>query len=284
MTTALKQTVKVITDSTSDMPPETLRRLGVTVVPLMVLMGEKSYRDGIDITSREFYQRLPQLSKLPTTSQPSPGNFMKAYEEALTDGSSVISLHLSAKLSGTYQNAVVASQNFPPGRVRVFDTQQVSAGIAFFVQTASEMARSGKNIDEIEAEMKSLRERVKIIATVDTLEYLQKGGRIGRLSSFVGSLLSVKPLLQVKDGEVHPLERVRTRAKALQRVAEIVKEQGKLERVAIMHADDPDGAGELANLLSSVFPLKEMYISDIGPVIGTHAGPRTVGVGIVLAR
>jgi DegV family protein with EDD domain len=129
-----------------------------------------------------------------------------------------------------------------------------------------------------------LRERVKIIATVDTLEYLQKGGRIGRLSSFVGSLLSVKPLLQVKDGEVHPLERVRTRAKALQRVAEIVKEQGKLERVAIMHADDPDGAGELANLLSTVYPLKDMYISDIGPVIGTHAGPRTVGVGIVLAR
>lgn len=284
MTTTQKQTVKVITDSTADMPPETLRRLGVTVVPLMVLMGEKSYRDGIDITSREFYQRLPQLSKLPTTSQPAPGNFIKAYEEATADGSSVISLHLSAKLSGTYQNASVASQNFPPGRVRVFDTQQVSAGIAFFVQTAAEMARSGKNIDEIEAEMKSLRERVKIIATVDTLEYLQKGGRIGRLSSFVGSLLSVKPLLQVKDGEVHPLERVRTRAKALQRVAEIVKEQGKLERVAIMHADDPDGAGELANLLSSVYPLKDMYISDIGPVIGTHAGPRTVGVGIVLAR
>lgn len=284
MTTTQKQTVKVITDSTADMPPETLRRLGVTVVPLMVLMGEKSYRDGIDITSREFYQRLPQLSKLPTTSQPAPGNFIKAYEEATADGSSVISLHLSAKLSGTYQNASVASQNFPPGRVRVFDTQQVSAGIAFFVHTAAEMARSGKNIDEIEAEMKSLRERVKIIATVDTLEYLQKGGRIGRLSSFVGSLLSVKPLLQVKDGEVHPLERVRTRAKALQRVAEIVKEQGKLERVAIMHADDPDGAGELANLLSSVYPLKDMYISDIGPVIGTHAGPRTVGVGIVLAR
>jgi DegV family protein with EDD domain len=284
MTTAQKQTVKVITDSTADMPPETLRRLGVTVVPLMVLMGEKNYRDGIDITSREFYQRLPQLSKLPTTSQPSPGNFIKAYEEATADGSSVISLHLSAKLSGTYQNALVASQNFPPGRVRVFDTQQVSAGIAFFVHTAAEMARNGKTIDEIEAEMKSLRERVKIIATVDTLEYLQKGGRIGRLSSFVGSLLSVKPLLQVKDGEVHPLERVRTRAKALQRVAEIVKEQGKLERVAIMHADDPDGAGELANLLSTVYPLKDMYISDIGPVIGTHAGPRTVGVGIVLAR
>lgn len=284
MTTAVKQTVKVITDSTADMSPDALRRLGVTMVPLMVLMGDQTYRDGLDITSSEFYQRLPQLNKLPSTSQPSPGNFMKAYEEATADGSSVISLHLSAKLSGTYQNAQVASQNFPPGRVRVFDTQQVSAGIAFFVNTAAEMARNGRTIDEIEAEMKSIRERVRIIATVDTLEYLQKGGRIGRVSSFVGSLLSVKPLIQVKDGEVHPLERVRTRAKALQRVAEIVKEQGKLERVAIMHAADPDGAGELANLLSSVFPLKDMYISDIGPVIGTHAGPRTVGVGIVLAK
>ncbi len=284
MTTAVKQTVKIVTDSTADMQPETLRRLGVAVVPLMVLMGDQTYRDGIDITAQEFYRRLPQLSKLPSTSQPAPGNFMQVYEEALADGSSVISLHLSAKLSGTYQNAVVAAQNFPPGRVRVIDTQVVSAGIAMFVQTAVEMARNGRTIDEIEAEMLSMCERVKIIAIVDTLEYLRKGGRIGGLRSFLGSVLSVKPILHLKDGEVQPLAQVRTHTKALQRVAEIVKGMGKLERLAIMHAADPDGAGELANLLSPVFPLKDMYISDIGPVIGTHTGPRCIGVGLEKAK
>ncbi len=284
MSTAIKQTVKVVTDSTADMKSETLQRLDVTMVPLMVLMGDQTYRDGMDITSFEFYQRLPQLSKLPTTSQPSPGNFMKVFEDALADGSSVISLHLSSKLSGTYQNALVASQNFEPGRVRVFDTQMVSAGTAMFVNTAVEMARAGKAVGEIEAEMHDLRNRMKLIAVVDTLEYLHKGGRIGGLRSFMGSLLNVKPILQLKDGEVQPLAQVRTRAKALQRVADIIKDMGKIERMAIMHAVDPDGAGELANLLAPVFPLKDMYISDIGPVIGAHTGPRTIGIVVELAK
>lgn len=279
MSTA-KQTVKVVTDSTADMSPETLRRLEVEVVPLMVLIGDDSYRDGIDITAQEFYQKLPTLSKLPTTSQPSPGNFMEVYEKAIGDGSSVISLHISSKLSGTYANAVVAARNFPQGQVRVIDTQMVSAGVANYVLTAAEMARSGRTIDEIEAEMNSLKERVKLVATVDTLEYLHKGGRIGGLRNFLGSLLSVKPILQLKEGEVQPLEQVRTRNKALQRTAEIVKGMGKAERLSIMHAADPDSAGELANMLSSVFPLKDMYISNIGPVIGAHTGPRTIGVSI----
>jgi DegV family protein with EDD domain len=132
--------------------------------------------------------------------------------------------------------------------------------------------------------MKSIRERVRLIAALDTLEYLRKGGRIGAVSSFLGSLLNVKPLVQVKDGEVLPLERVRTRNKALQRVAEIVKDLGKLERVAVVHAADLDGASELAGLLAPFFPIKEMYISDIGPVIGTHSGPKAVGAAVIIAK
>lgn len=280
MSTAESQKVKVVIDSTADIAPETIKEMGLDMVPLTVLIGDQSYRDGIDITSEEFYQRLPTLSKLPTTSQPSPGLFLKAYEKAVNDGMSVISLHISAKLSGTYANAVVAARNFPEGRVRVFDTQQVSAGIAFFAQTAVEMSRAGKSIDEIETEMNRIRGLVKIIATVDTLEYLHKGGRIGGLKSFFGSLLSVKPILQLKDGEVQPLEQVRTRGKALQRVAELAKSMGKIDRLAVMHAADPASAQELVNLLAPVFPKEKMYISELGPVIGAHAGPRTVGVGI----
>jgi DegV family protein with EDD domain len=278
MSNAVRQTVRVVTDSTADMPPDMLRRLGVEVVPLMVLMGDQTFRDGIDITAHEFYERLGHESKLPTTSQPSPGLFMETYQKATADGSSVISIHISSKLSGTYENALVAARNFPDGRVRVVDTEEVSAGIAMFVLTAAEMARNGYDIEAIESQLNSLKERVKLIAVVDTLEYLRKGGRIGGLSSFLGSILSVKPLLQLKDGEVQPLERVRTRGKALQRLAELVKEMGKLERLAIMHADDPDGAGELANLIAPYFPLKDIYISTVGPVIGTHAGPRCLGV------
>lgn len=280
MSTAEAQKVKVVIDSTADMAPDVIKELGLEMVPLTVLIGDRAYRDGIDITSAEFYQRLPTLSKLPTTSQPSPGLFLKAYEKAVNEGMSIISLHLSAKLSGTYANAVVAARNFPEGQVRVFDTQQVSAGIAFFAQTAVEMARSGKTIDEIEAEMTRLRGLVKIIATVDTLEYLHKGGRIGGLKSFFGSLLSVKPILQVKDGEVQPLEQVRTRSKALQRLAELTKAMGKIDRLAIMHAADPGGADEVVNLLAPHFPKEKMYISELGPVIGAHVGPRTIGVGV----
>ncbi len=280
MSIADTQKVQIVIDSTADMTPATIKELGLEMVPLTVLIGDQAYRDGIDITSEEFYLRLPTLSKLPTTSQPSPGLFLKAYEKGVNEGRSVLSIHLSAKLSGTYANAVVAARNFPEGQVRVFDTQQVSAGIVFFIQSAVEMARSGKTIDDIEAEMTRMRGLVKIIATVDTLEYLHKGGRIGGLKSFFGSLLSVKPILQLKDGEVQPLEQVRTRSKALQRVAELTKSMGKLDRLAIMHAADPNGANELVNLLAPFFPKEKMYISELGPVIGAHAGPRTIGIGV----
>ncbi|MEI6043937.1 MAG: DegV family protein [Chloroflexota bacterium] len=275
-----KPSVKVVTDSTSDIEPEQIKRLGITSIPLTVLIGDKTYRDGVDITPQEFYKRLPTLEKLPTTSQPSPGLFLKAYEELIADGSSVISIHLSSKLSGTYENAMVAARNFPPGKVRVIDSKQISAGLAFSVYTAVEMTQAGYEIDRIEAEARSVAERTQIFATFDTIEYLKKGGRVGGLKAFMGSLLSIKPLIQVKDGEVQPLEQIRTRNKSLQRLAEIVKKQGKIDRLAILHGDDLDGATELANLLTGVFPLKDIYISFIGPVVGTHTGPRAIGVGI----
>ncbi len=279
-----KPGVKVVTDSTADLSEEEARRLGITVIPLTVLMGDETFRDGIDILPQEFYRRLPGLEKLPSTSQPSPGLFMKAYEDLTADGSLVISIHISSKLSGTCENAMVAARNFAPGQVRVIDSKQVSAAMAFAVRTAVEMAQAGYDIDRIEAEVRSVIERVQIFAALDTLEYLKKGGRVGGMKAFMGSLLSIKPIIQVKEGEVQPLEQIRTRNKSLQRLAEIVKKEGKLERLAILHGDDAEGATELANLLSSSFPLKDMYISFIGPVVGAHTGPRTLGVGIQRAR
>ena len=156
MANPVRQAVKVVTDSTADMPAEMTRRLGVEVVPLMVLMGNETFRDGIDISAHEFYQRLSHENKLPTTSQPSPGMFMEAYHKATEDGSAVISIHISSKLSGTYENALVAARNFPNGQVRVVDTRQVSAGIALFVQTAAEMARNGYDVETIETQLNNL--------------------------------------------------------------------------------------------------------------------------------
>ncbi len=166
----------------------------------------------------------------------------------------------------------------------VIDSKQVSAGIAFAVQKAVKMANAGLGIDEIEAEVRSLVERIQIYATFDTLEYLKKGGRVGGMKALMGSLLGIKPIIQLKDGEVQPVEQIRTRNKALHRITEIVKKQGKVERMAILHGDDLEGAHEMAEMLSSDFPVKDMYISFIGPVVGTHAGPRTIGVGIQRAK
>jgi DegV family protein with EDD domain len=277
MTTALKQTVRVVCDSTADMSADQLRALGVEMIPLRVIAGTESFRDGLDITPAEFYKRLPQWNPLPTTSQPPPGEFIEVYKTLIDEGYDIISIHLSSKLSGTYQNASTAALNYP-GKVRLFDTMNVSAATAMYVRAAAEMARFGKNIDEIERELHDMYSRVKMAATLNTLEYLQKGGRIGKAKALIGSLLSVKPIITLKEGEVHTLEQVRTRSKAVARLAEMVKSWGPLERIAIMHAEDPDAAGELSNMLSDHLKGVDRYISDVGPVIGTHTGPGTLGV------
>lgn len=285
MATSLKQTVRVVTDSTADMSAEELRSLNVEMVPLKVLAGSETYRDGLDITPHDFYVRLPKWSPLPTTSQPAPGEFMGVYKRCTEDGSKVISIHLSSKLSGTYQNATTAAAEFPTGQIRTFDTEMVSAGVALYVRKAVELARLGATLEEIEAALTSMRSRVKMVATVNTLEYLHKGGRIGGLRSFVGSVLGIKPIFHLKEGEVKPLEQVRTRGKALQRMAEMVKSWGPIERVAIMHAEDSDGAGELADLIAPALSKDiERYISYVGPVIGTHTGPGTIGVVVLLKQ
>ncbi len=281
---SIKSAVKVVTDSTADIPQELARKLGITLVPLSVLVGDESFRDGIDITPNEFYKRLPNMEKIPTTSQPSPGFFLKAYEELTADGSFVISMHISSKLSGTYENAAIAARNFPAGRVRVVDSQTVSGCIAFGAFTAIEMAQAGYDIDRIESEVREGYKRTQLYAMINTMEYLKRGGRIGGMRAFVGSMLNIKPIIQVKEGVVQPFEQIRTRGKALQRLAELVKKEVKVERLAIMHAADQDAATELAQILAPVFPLKDMYISDIGPVVGTHTGPGTVGIGIQRAR
>ncbi len=270
--------VKIVTDSTSDMSQDEAERRSITIVPLTINIEDKSFRDGIDILPQEFYRRLPTLSKLPTTSQPAVGVFQQTYEQLTADGSQVISIHISSKLSGTFNSANLAAQNFSAGQVTVIDSTWVSAALGLPVIKAAEMARAGKEAPEIIEAVKSSISRVNLLAVADTLEYLKKGGRIGGLRAFAGGILSIKPIFTVKDGEVAPFENVRTKKKALERMAEVVKSWGAVERMCILHADSPDEAGELASMLSSTFPMKDIYMSMIGPVVGTYTGPKTLGV------
>jgi DegV family protein with EDD domain len=284
MSANLKTQVKVVTDSTADISPELAARYNIKIVPLTLMMGTESYRDGYDITPAEFYKKLPQLKALPTTSQPAVPVFEEAYQELLADGSQVISLHISSKLSGTFNSASLAAKSFPNGRVRVIDSKVVSGGLGLLALTAAEMSRAGLDIDIIEKDISSMSDRTVVIATADTLEYLHKGGRIGGLSSLFGTILAIKPIFQIKNGELSPLQNVRTKRKALERIAELVKGMGSLEKLAVMHADSLDEAGDLANLLAPLFPLKDIYVSYMGPVVGAHAGPKTIGICAIKAK
>lgn len=284
MTANFKQQVKVVTDSTSDIPLDLAARLGVTIVPLTVTMGDETFRDAFDITPSQFYEKLPSLKNLPTTSQPPVPLFEEAYATALRDGYNVISIHISAKLSGTFNSASVAAKSFPTERIRVIDSKLVTAALGLIVIKAAEMAQTGTNLETIEREVYDLIDRTSIFATADTLEYLHKGGRIGGLRSLFGTILAVKPIFQVKNGELVPYQNVRTKRKALERIAELTKNLGPLEKLAIAHAESPDEAGELANMLASIYPLKDIYESYIGPVVGAHAGPKTMGVCVIKAR
>lgn len=277
-------TVQVVTDSTADLPTETAKALGIAIVPLYVRFGEEMQRDGIDISPDEFYRRLTTGSVLPRTSQPSPADFAAVYRTAAQQGE-VLSLHLSAKLSGTFEAAMLGRQEVlkerSGARIEIVDTQQVSMALGLLAIEAAERARAGASLDDIAAWVRGAIPRMRIIFMVDTLEYLQKGGRIGKAQAFLGSLLNVKPLLEVREGEVHPLERARSRPRALERLAQIALADAPAERVIAAGSTDLDAARAAAELLRTGFGLPEVPVFRIGAVIGTYAGPGCVGVCVL---
>jgi DegV family protein with EDD domain len=274
--------VKIVTDSTCDISQEEAAKLGLTIVPLTVNMDEVYLKDGVDIKPTEFYQKLPKLTKFPSTSQPSVGVFQSVYEDLTKDGSDVVSIHISAKLSGTINSAQLAAQALPPGRVTVIDSAYVSGALAMPVMEALKVAQAGKSAPEVIEVARSAVSRLKMLAVADTLEYLKKGGRIGGLRALAGSILGIKPVFTIANGEIKEFAKPRTKRKALELIADTVKAWGPAERLTILHADSPDEAADLANLLANYFPLKDMHISFVGPVVGAHSGPKTLGVCALL--
>ena len=270
----------IVLDSTADFPEAPDRFPNWRVVPLYVRFGAESYRDYVDIGPAEFYERLRTSDELPTTSQPTPQDFLVAYEE-LGGYERVLSLHVSAKLSGTFASAESAAAE-SGGRVRVIDTATASAAIAMLGLAIQRRLESGTTDDEVDAVVERFKRESGLIFTLDTLEFLARGGRIGRASSWAGQLLHIKPILTLAEGEVLPIKRVRGNRKAIQEFAGAFREgtaDGPGLRVGIAHAEAPERMAALEELVRDLRPQSEIEVATtLGPVVGTHAGPGTVGL------
>jgi len=271
-------TVKIVTDSVSDIPSDLAKSLDITMVPLTVNFGVESFLDGVEITPKEFFEKIETAPSLPTTAAPSIGAFTEVYKDLTGKGHEVVSLHVSGKLSATLSSATQAAAELGNEHISVVDTQAVSAMEALIVTAAARVAIAGGSVEEVIEKAKSSIGKTAVYVVLDTLEYLQKGGRIGRAAALMGGLLSIKPILTLNDGEVHPHEKVRTRAKALARIIEIVQSGGPYEEITVMHASAEDEAEYLTSVLEPMCSDLPILSSQIGPVVGTHAGPGSVAV------
>ena len=272
--------VAIVTDSTADLPAQLVKSRGITVVPLTLHFEGRSLLDGVEIRPSEFYRTLPKATTHPTTSQPSPGRFAETYAELLADHSAVVSIHISEKLSGTYASAVQGAEMTDPKRVHVIDSQLVSMSLGLITLAAAEIAsQPDATAESVTERVNAMRDQVQTYFSVATLEFLRRGGRIGRASALLGSVLQVKPVLCIRDGLVTPLERVRTFDRALNRIVELTREvdSGKGLCVIVGHADAEADAERVARELEPV--AETLMIQPLGPVVGAHAGPGVVGVG-----
>ena len=271
--------VRIVTDSACDLPSALAEEHGIEIVPLTIRFGDEELVDRQDLTPKEFWARVASSAVLPETAAPSPGAFESAYRRAAEAGAGgVVCVTLSGKLSATHQSAALAAQavagEIP---VRVVDSRLVTLAEGMIAVDASELAGAGKSIDEIADAVEARIPLVRTYAALDTLENLKKGGRIGGAQAFFGSMLSIKPIIELRDGAVEPESRQRTRSRSLRYLVDKVRQFPNLERLAVLHGDAPD-IDQMLDMLGEVHPREKIVVGDIGAVIGTHSGPRTIGV------
>jgi DegV family protein with EDD domain len=275
-----RENTAIVLDSTADFPDAQIRFPNMRVVPLYVRFGDESFRDYVELDPHDFYARLRTAAELPTTSQPTPQDFLSTYH-ALSGYERIYSLHISSKLSGTFQSATLAAAEDDGDRIRLVDTESASVGIGMLALAIQDVLTRGTTDEEIEALAARYRERAAILFTVDTLEFLAKGGRIGRARAMMGSLLNVKPILAIEEGEVVPVSRVRGRGKAFEEFRKRFEDattDGPGLGVAIAHAEAEEAVEQLREIVLGNRPQAEVkLVSSLGAVVGTHAGPGTVG-------
>lgn len=270
--------VFVVTDSTSDIPVHFREELGIVVVPLSINFENETVLDGVDLSPEQYVERLRTLDKLPSTAQPTVEQFQTAYKKGLDAGMDVICITISTGLSGTFNSASLAAEQLDPERIKVVDSLKASTSLGWVVVEAARAAQGGASLQETVAVAERTREKTHFFALLETLDYVYKGGRIGRASHMVGSALGIKPILGLKEGTVLPVERVRTWKKALKRMIEVASSRGKLLDVAVLHTDNLPEAQKVVDELKSRFPDAHYEIVFAGTTIATYAGPGAVGI------
>lgn len=284
--------IGVVTDSTADFAEDTGERLEIVVIPLTVSWDGDTFRDKVDLSTAEFYRMLRERPSLPKTSAPSPGVFEQTYERLLGEVEHVVSVHISGKLSGTADIARGAAERVGAGRVTVVDSLQTSIAQGWLARRAAELAAEGAPIEGVVGEVRAWVPRLRVYFVLDTLEYVHKGGRIGRAQALMGSLLNIKPMLTFRDGEVQPVERVRSRSAAMRRLVDVVVSQGPTPgpatgaaaRIGLLHAAMPEALGELERLFGERLPEATFERAEVGSVLGTYAGPGGFGACCLVAE
>ena len=275
-------TVKIVTDSVADLPAQVVKELGITVIPILIRFGEEVYRDGLDLTTEQFYDKLQSSKTFPVTSVPAPATFSEAYDKLAEETDEILTIMVSSKLSATYEVALQSIGLMKRKcRVEVVDSLCAVMAQGFIVMKAAQVANAGASLDEVMEVTRKNIPRVDFLAAFDTLEYLRRGGRIGKAGAFLGSMLKINPLITLKNGVVEPAGRTRSRAKAIEHLYNFATSYSHIEEMAVEDTACPDEAEVLAERLGAIFPRERIYRSKMTPAIGTHTGPGLLLVAIL---
>lgn len=274
-------TIRIVTDSTCDLPSSLIEKHQITVVPIFIHSGNQSFRDGVDLSRAEFYQRLPAFKPTPTTAAPGVEVFQQVYERLAAEGATgILSIHISEKLSAVHAIAARAAAETSSVRVIAFDSRQLSLGTGFQVLAAAQAAEEGHSLEEILSTLEDLIPRIHVFAALDTLDYLRRSGRMNFAISFLGTLLQIKPFMKMFNG-TPTAERIRTRNRAVLRLIELLKESQPYEKVALLHSQAADRAAALLDRVRHLLPSSEVMIEEINPVLGAHIGPGVLGFACI---
>jgi len=276
--------VKVVTDSTADVPSDMVSALGITVIPSYVVFGSESYRDGVELTKAQFYEKLQTAQVVPVTAAPSPQVYEEAYRRLAREADEVISIHAASTLSSLYSSATIGARGISEATVVVVDSEQATMGYGWMVVAAAEAAQEGATLEQIVALVEGMKPRSRVLAVFDTLEFLYRGGRVAWVQATLGTLLRIKPIVEVRLGEVLLLERARTLERALGRLIDRIQALGPLERAIVLHANAPDLAQRIADQLQTMVPDWNPLVGQAGVTIASHTGPGAVGIACVTAE
>jgi len=273
-------TVRIVTDSSADLPADLAQQHGITVLPCYVVVDDQTFKDGVEINADDFYRRLQAEGRTPTTAQPTVADFQEVYRELTGRGDQVVSIHVSGKLSGTLNSAEQAKASIDGAEIEIIDSQLASIPLGLVVLDAAINAAEGGNYHDIADKVRQGLGTHHGLFALDTLVYLQKGGRIGKAQAFMGSILSVKPILKLQNGEAHPVERPRNSERAMRRLVELAKELAPVRRLAVIHSTNPERMAVLKEQLTGLVPADQIIEARFGSTLGTYIGPEALGVAV----